>query len=89
MSLQYVPYRGTGPAMQDLIGGQIDLACLEASSGLAYVESGKLKAYAVFSDRRPNRRRTRSLAEDAPAASIIGRTGSKSRDEPNLETSSP
>jgi tripartite-type tricarboxylate transporter receptor subunit TctC len=52
VALQYVPYRGAGPAMQDLIGGQIDLACLEASSGLAYVQSGKLKAYAVFSDRR-------------------------------------
>jgi tripartite-type tricarboxylate transporter receptor subunit TctC len=49
-ALQYVPYRGAGPAMQDLLGGQIDLACLEVSSGLAYVQSGKLKAYAVFSD---------------------------------------
>ena len=47
-----VPYRGGGPTMQDLIGGQIDLACLEASSGLAYVQAGKFKAYAVMSDRR-------------------------------------
>jgi len=50
VTLQYVPYRGAGPAMQDLIGGQIDLACLEASSGLAYVQAGRLKAYAVLGD---------------------------------------
>ena len=31
---QYVPYRGAAPAMQDLIGGQIDLSCLEASATL-------------------------------------------------------
>jgi tripartite-type tricarboxylate transporter receptor subunit TctC len=30
----------------------IDLACLEASSGLAYVQAGKFKAFAVLSDRR-------------------------------------
>jgi tripartite-type tricarboxylate transporter receptor subunit TctC len=72
VSLQYVPYRGAGPAMQDLIGGQIDLACLEASSGLAYVESGKLKAYAVFSDRRwPKAPDTPTMIEsDIPGAVI-------------------
>lgn len=52
LRLQYVPYRGGGPAMQDLIGGQIDLSCLEASSGLAYVQSGKFKAYAVMGEQR-------------------------------------
>jgi tripartite-type tricarboxylate transporter receptor subunit TctC len=52
LRLQYVPYRGAGPAMQDLIGGQIDLSCLEASSGLAYVEAGKFKAYAVMGEQR-------------------------------------
>ena len=49
LHLQYVPYRGAAPAMQDLIGGQIDLSCLEASSGLAYVQAAKFKAFAVFS----------------------------------------
>jgi tripartite-type tricarboxylate transporter receptor subunit TctC len=49
---QYVPYRGAAPAMQDLIGGQIDMSCLEASAGLAYVQDGKFKAYAVMSDQR-------------------------------------
>jgi tripartite-type tricarboxylate transporter receptor subunit TctC len=49
---QYVPYRGAAPAMQDLIGGQIDLSCLEASATLANVEAGKIKAYAVLSEER-------------------------------------
>jgi len=47
-----VPYRGAAPAMQDLIGGQIELACLEASSSLANVEAGRYRAYAVLSETR-------------------------------------
>ena len=49
---EYVPYRGAAPAMQDLISGQIDLTCLEASSTLANVQAGKFKAYAVMSETR-------------------------------------
>ncbi len=49
---QYVPYRGAAPALQDLIGGQIDLSCLEASATLPSVEAGKVKAYAVLSEQR-------------------------------------
>jgi tripartite-type tricarboxylate transporter receptor subunit TctC len=49
---QYVPYRGAAPALQDLIGGQIDLSCLEASATLPSVQAGKVKAYAVLSEQR-------------------------------------
>jgi tripartite-type tricarboxylate transporter receptor subunit TctC len=49
---QYVPYRGAAQALQDLIGGQIDLSCLEASATLPSVEAGKVKAYAVLSEQR-------------------------------------
>jgi len=58
--------------MQDLIGGQIDLACLEASSGLAYVQAGKFKAYAVMSDRRwPKSPDTPTLIESGiPGAAV-------------------
>jgi tripartite-type tricarboxylate transporter receptor subunit TctC len=49
---QYVPYRGAAPAMQDLIGGQIDLSCLEASATLPSVQAGKFKAFAVMSENR-------------------------------------
>jgi tripartite-type tricarboxylate transporter receptor subunit TctC len=49
---QFVPYRGAGPATQDLIGGQIDLLCVEASNSLPHVQSGKIKAYAVMGNKR-------------------------------------
>ena len=49
---QYVPYRGAAPAMQDLVGGQIDLSCFEASATLANVQAGRLKAFAVMSEQR-------------------------------------
>jgi tripartite-type tricarboxylate transporter receptor subunit TctC len=38
--------------MQDLVGGQIDLMCAEASQTLTYVRSGKMKAFAVMSKTR-------------------------------------
>jgi len=49
---QFVPYRGGAPAMQDLIGGQIDLSCLEASQTMANVEAGRFRAYAVMGEQR-------------------------------------
>ncbi len=52
VKFQYVPYRGAGPAVQDLLGGQIDLSCLETSSTLPYVQAGKMKAYAVVAEKR-------------------------------------
>jgi tripartite-type tricarboxylate transporter receptor subunit TctC len=72
LRLQYVPYRGGGPTMQDLIGGQIDLSCLEASSGLAYVEGGRFKAYAVMSEQRwPKAPNTPTLTESGIAGGTI------------------
>jgi tripartite-type tricarboxylate transporter receptor subunit TctC len=49
---QFVPYRGGAPAMQDLVGGQIDLMCAEASQTLSYVRGGKMKALAVMAKTR-------------------------------------
>jgi tripartite-type tricarboxylate transporter receptor subunit TctC len=50
--VDFVPYRGAGPAIQDLVGGQIDLTCLEATSTLPYVKAGKMKAFAVLGEER-------------------------------------
>jgi len=48
----FVPYRGAAPANQDLIAGQIDLFCPEASNSLPLVRGGRVKAYAVLSKTR-------------------------------------
>src|SRR5262245_30885107 len=50
--LRYVPYRGAALATQDLIAGQIDLSCLEASTTLPHVRAGRIKAYAIMRPRR-------------------------------------
>jgi tripartite-type tricarboxylate transporter receptor subunit TctC len=47
-----VPYRGGAPAMQDIIAGQVDLMCAEASQTLAYVRGGQMKAFAVMAKER-------------------------------------
>ena len=42
-----VPYKGTGPAMTDLLGGQVDLMCDQTTNTTPMIEGGKVKAYAV------------------------------------------
>lgn len=49
---QLVPYRGAAPAIQDLIGGQIDLMFDQLSNALPQVKSGAVRAYAVAANRR-------------------------------------
>jgi tripartite-type tricarboxylate transporter receptor subunit TctC len=49
----FVPYRGAAPAIQDLIGGQVDIMCLAASGAtLSLARSGKVRAYAVMAPER-------------------------------------
>ena len=52
MNIVHIPYKGAGPALTDLIGGQIQLFFPSAISGVPHVKSGKLRALAVTSDRR-------------------------------------
>jgi tripartite-type tricarboxylate transporter receptor subunit TctC len=47
-----VPYKGTGPAMTDLIGGQVDLMCDQTTNTTSQIEGGKVKAFAVTSPKR-------------------------------------
>jgi tripartite-type tricarboxylate transporter receptor subunit TctC len=51
-SFQLVPYRGGAPVMQDLVAGQIDMFCAEASQTLSFVRSGAIRAFAVMSKER-------------------------------------
>jgi tripartite-type tricarboxylate transporter receptor subunit TctC len=50
--LQMVPYRGVGPALQDIVAGQLDLQFAEVAGMLGHLRAGKLKAYAVMAERR-------------------------------------
>jgi tripartite-type tricarboxylate transporter receptor subunit TctC len=50
--LQFVPYRGGGLAVQDLVGGQIDLMCDQAANAWPHVRNGLIKAYAVMARAR-------------------------------------
>jgi tripartite-type tricarboxylate transporter receptor subunit TctC len=47
-----VPYKGTGPAMTDLIGGQIDLMCDQTTNTTSQIEAKKVKAYGVTTPKR-------------------------------------
>ncbi len=48
----FVPYKGTGPAMNDLLGGQVDLMCEQATNSTPQIESKKVKAFGVTSAQR-------------------------------------
>src|SRR3954468_697607 len=50
--LTHIPYRGTGPAVTDLLGGQVDVAFLPIHVALPHIRAGKLNALAIGSDKR-------------------------------------
>ena len=52
LNLVHVPYRGSTPAIQDLIGGQVDIMFDSIASALPHIRSGKLRALAVTANRR-------------------------------------
>jgi len=49
--ITHIPYRGTGPAVTDLLGGQIDLMFLPIHVSLQHVKAGSLRALAISSDK--------------------------------------
>jgi tripartite-type tricarboxylate transporter receptor subunit TctC len=67
--LQFVPYRGTGPALLDLVAGQIDLIVDQASNSMAQVKAGKIRPYAITSDKRL------AAAPDIPTVDEAGLPG--------------
>ena len=50
--VQFIPYRGAGPAMQDLVAGHVDLLVVQAAAALPQVRAGTIKAIANLSPRR-------------------------------------
>jgi tripartite-type tricarboxylate transporter receptor subunit TctC len=67
--LTTVPYKGTGPAMTDLIGGQVDFLCDQTTNTTPQIKGGKVKAYAVTT-----RKRVKSLP-DLPTVDEAGLHG--------------
>ena len=66
LNIAHVPYKGTAPALADLLGGQVDLMFDNLGVSLPHVRSGKLKALAVAS-----RARVSSLPGHAHAGRIV------------------
>jgi len=52
IDMQTVPYKGTGPAMTDLIGGQVDLMCDQTTNTTSQIAANAVKAYAVTTSKR-------------------------------------
>ncbi|MEV0717255.1 tripartite tricarboxylate transporter substrate-binding protein [Asanoa sp. NPDC050611] len=52
VKLQEVPYEGTGPALTDLVGGQVDFMCDQTTNTSGQISAGKVKAYAVTTPER-------------------------------------
>jgi tripartite-type tricarboxylate transporter receptor subunit TctC len=64
-----VPYKGTGPAMTDLIGGQVDFMCDQSTNTTNQIKAGEIKAYATTTkERLPN-------LPDIPTAAEAGLPG--------------
>jgi len=68
-SLVTVPYKGTGPAMTDLLGGQVDLMCDQTTNTTKQIQGGTIKAYAVTSPARL------TVLPDVPTAEEGGLAG--------------
>jgi tripartite-type tricarboxylate transporter receptor subunit TctC len=65
IDMVHVPYKGTGPALADLVSGQVDLMFMEISSVLPHIRAGKLRALGVGSDKR------NPLLPDVPPVSEV------------------
>jgi tripartite-type tricarboxylate transporter receptor subunit TctC len=50
--LTTIPYSGTGPAMNDLLGGQVDIMCDQTTNTTSQIKAGKIKVYGVTTKKR-------------------------------------
>ena len=64
--LTAVPYKGTGPALTDLMGGQVDLMCDQTTNTTNQIKEGKIKAYATTTPERLD------ALKDVPTAAEAG-----------------
>ncbi len=69
VKLQYVPYRGAGPALNDLVAGQIDIIVDQLSNSINQVRAGTIRGYAVTDTKRAD------SAPDIPTVDEAGLPG--------------
>ncbi|WP_426306179.1 tripartite tricarboxylate transporter substrate-binding protein [Acidovorax facilis] len=69
--MTFVPYKGTAPAMTDLMGGQVDLMCEQATNAVPQIEARKVKLYGVTSKQRT----TLPALAQAPTLEEVGLAG--------------
>lgn len=69
VKLTHVPYKGSGPALTDMLGGQTQVWIANAPVVLQHIQSGKLRALATTSARRP------AIAPDIPTLNEAGLKG--------------
>ena len=67
--LVHIPYKGTAPAIVDLLGGHVNLAFLEPTSAVSQIKAGKLRALAITGDRR------QTEFPDVPTFAELGMAG--------------
>lgn len=68
-TMNYVPYRGSGPAMVDLVAGQIDLMVDQVQTSSAHVKGGAIKAFAIAAPKRSD------TVPDVPTVDEAGAPG--------------
>jgi tripartite-type tricarboxylate transporter receptor subunit TctC len=72
LEITHVPYRGTAPALADLVAGQVDMMCDNLGVSLPHVRSGKLRALAVASrTRSPSLPNVPVLADTLPGFEAV------------------
>jgi len=69
VSITHVPYKGSGPAMTDLLGGQVQMMIANAPVVIPYIKSGQLRGLATTSAQRP------AMARDLPTLAESGLEG--------------
>ena len=82
--VRFIPYRGGGPALQDLVAGQIDMMFDQAANSIPQIQGGKIKVFAVTA-----KERLKALPESRLAALGNLETFVQNRTAQTVDTASP
>lgn len=74
VEMTHIPYKGSGPAVTDLLGGQVDLLITSTSGAAGMLQAGKMRALAVTSPRRSG------VYEKVPTLEELGFSGARFED---------